>query len=401
MSGVNRDHVVDILPAFVNGTLDRISLQRADEHLDTCESCRTELQTWKAIGLATRALTARMPAPSPAILERVRIEINREREKAVRESFGERAILGASLRQPLGARVVARLSSARQRVSKPAWGALAAAVLIGVVVASPIGSGAASLITIFQPKQIAAVPITTAELQSLPNLNDYGTVTQPQLLQDSQQFTSVAAAGSAAGTHVLVPGALPSGIPTTATYRVVPGQTGSFTFSAAKAQASAAAKGKVLPAMPANIDGSSIEVTTSASVVTIYSKTQATTGDNSTSAPTLGPILVIAQSTTPEVKSSGVSATELENYLLEQPGISPQLTAEIRAIGDPSSTLPIPVPVDKATSHQVQVQGVTGVAMADSTGVGGGIVWQKDGSVYAVGGTLAEAQLVAVANSLH
>jgi hypothetical protein len=96
-----------------------------------------------------------------------------------------------------------------------------------------------------------------------------------------------------------------------------------------------------------------------------------------------------------------VSAAELEQYLLAQPGISPDLAAAIKAIGDPTSALPIPVPVNKASAHSISVQGVQGLAVADSTGLGGGLVWIKNGTIYGVAGTYTESQLIAFANSLH
>ena len=78
-----------------------------------------------------------------------------------------------------------------------------------------------------------------------------------------------------------------------------------------------------------------------------------------------------------------------------------QLAAQIRAIKDPSSTLPVPIPVDMATSKKVTVQGVEGIFVGDSTGLGSAVIWQKDGIVYGVAGTLTEQQVLAVANSLH
>ena len=103
----------------------------------------------------------------------------------------------------------------------------------------------------------------------------------------------------------------------------------------------------------------------------------------------------------PTVASTGASLQDLEDYLLQLPGVSPQLAAEIKSIGDPSSTLPLPIPVDRASEHSVQVQGVQGVAVGDSTGIGSVVIWEKDGIIYGVGGTLSESQVLDVASSLH
>lgn len=415
----NLDHVAEALPAYVNGTLDQASAGQVREHLLRCAACRAELATWEAIGDATQFVAARALPPTAELLDRVWNEIDRTEQPitlAGRRRGGHpgpvrlngRADRGFS-NQQWSERIMTTVRTGGRRFIRPIGGAVAAAALAGALILTPVGSYAEGFITIFQPKQIAAVPVTTSEINSLPDLADYGTLSQPAH-QKSQHVSSAAAASAASGLKVLVPGSLPSGVPTTATYEVMPGASGSFTFSAAKAKAAAAAKGQTLPPMPANIDGSSIQVTTGPAVVTLYvdenaakqAEAKAEQSDNPEAAvANLGPTLVIAQTTAPEVKSTGVSASELENYLLEQPGISPQLASAIKAVGDPSSTLPIPIPVSKASSHQVQVQGVTGLAVADSTGLGGGIVWQKNGMVYGVAGNLTESQLIAVANSLH
>ncbi|MGH2458329.1 MAG: anti-sigma factor family protein [Chloroflexota bacterium] len=423
MPANDAEHVVQRLPVYLNGTLGRSDAEQVRRHLVECARCRSAMTAWQAIGDATRVAGARLPSPSDDLLDRVWAEIDRtERPDSIGDVASRRypepvrldaRVVGDPPRQRWSERITTMVRLGGGRVSKPLWGAVAAAALAGALVLTPVGSYAQGFITIFQPKQIAAVPVSLDEMQSLPDLADYGTITQPAH-QKSQHVSSPAAASAAAKMQVLVPGALPSGVPATATYEVIPGASGSFTFSAAKARAAAAAKGKTLPTMPANIDGSSIQITTGPAVITAYvdqqkvaqAETEARQSKDESMnaaqvATTVGPMLIVGQTTAPEVKSTGVSASELESYLLAQPGISPDLANAIKSIGDPSSTLPIPIPVSKASSHSVQVQGVTGLAVADSTGLGGGIIWQKGGMVYGVAGTLTENQLIAVANSLH
>jgi hypothetical protein len=98
------------------------------------------------------------------------------------------------------------------------------------------------------------------------------------------------------------------------------------------------------------------------------------------------------------VSSSGVSLSTLESYLLSQPGISPSLAAEIRAIGDPSSTLPLPVPTGSSTTtvkvgdHQAVVYG-----LGQSAHV---VVWAASGKVFAVLGRAAVPDLLEVARQV-
>jgi hypothetical protein len=278
----------------------------------------------------------------------------------------------------------------RRRLVAPAAGLATAAALLGALTLTPAGGLAQQFITIFQPTQVTVVPITTGELQALPDLQKFGTVQAPTRVQPRTE-PDRAAAEAATSMHVLAPTSLPGGVPKNATYQVMPGQTGSFTFSAAKAAQTAAADGTALPPMPAKVDGSTIQITTGDAVLATY-------GDSASSGGL--PALVIGQMKAPRVSSSGASLKDLEDYMLKLPGVSPQLAAEIRSIGDPSSTLPIPVPVTLAHEHPVQVQGVSGAAIGDSTGIGSLLIWEKDGVIYGVGGTLSESQVLDVANSL-
>jgi hypothetical protein len=113
------------------------------------------------------------------------------------------------------------------------------------------------------------------------------------------------------------------------------------------------------------------------------------------------PSLVIGEMRAPTIASTGVTVQEMENYVLSLPGVTPGLANAIRSIGDPTKTLPIPIPAGAAQSHAVTIQGVQGVAVGDSTGLGSGVVWEKDGIIYGVAGTQTEDAILATANSLH
>jgi hypothetical protein len=265
---------------------------------------------------------------------------------------------------------------------------MAALLMVGLV-----ATGAAQgIYTIFEPKQFTAVPVTQADISALPDLSAYGTEkwdTKPQ----PHQVASAQAAEAESGLTLRQPGSLPAGIPATVQYQVQPVATASFTFSAEKARLEAAKQGKPAPVMPGNIDGSTLYVTGGPAVAQVYG------GDEKTQTM---PTLLIVQSKAPVVTSTGVTVKQLEDYLLSQPGVSPQLAAQIRAIGDPSSTLPIPIPVNMATSRSVVLDGgAGGLLVGDRTGLASAVIWQKDGMVYAVGGTLPDNEVLAIANSLR
>ena len=277
---------------------------------------------------------------------------------------------------------------------RPILGGLAAAAALVLL----IGTGVAQdLLAVFQPSTITPVPVSVADLQSLSGLDTYGTLTwttkpQPQIV------TSAAEAASVSGLAVPVVGSLPAGVSKTVTYSAMPQAVGVFTFDAAKAAAAAAAAGKTLPPMPSGMDGSTLTVTVGPAVVEVFGDLNAGSGSGTTHLNI--PQLVVAESTAPLVTSSHSSAQEIEDYLLKQPGISPALAKAIRAVGDPTKTLLIPIPIEYATSTTVQVQGVDGVALGDNTGLGAAVIWIKNGTVYGVAGTLKQDVVVDIANHL-
>lgn len=276
--------------------------------------------------------------------------------------------------------------------SRPVMGVLAAATVILALVVTGIAQG-----LFFQPQSVQVVPVSVADLQSLSGLTDFGTLTwttQPA----PQLVTSAAEAAKVSGLHVPVVGTLPNGVSTNVTYAAMPAAVGVFTFDAAKAAAAAAKAGKTLPAMPAGMDGSKLTVTVGPAVVEIYGNLNA--GAASDPSQLTLPQLVVGASSAPVVTSSGVTTQQLEDYLLSLPGVSPKLAAAIRAVKNPSTTLPIPIPIEYATSKSVTVQGVDGVAVGDNTGLGAGVIWIKSGTVYGVAGSLKQDAILAIANGL-
>jgi hypothetical protein len=293
----------------------------------------------------------------------------------------------------------------------PWAGALAAIVVLGLLIAfTPLGTVAQSFLAIFEPHEFVAIPITRSdlsELRALPDLDAYGTVREGP----RPMLATVAdgrAAALVAGLPVKVAAYVPAGIPRPAQYHVRARSTTTFTFSAARAAISASQTGKDLPPMPAGLDGSTLVASLGPVVVATYGVAPQGFGRlhgqmrfHHRGPGLQGPLLVVAQAPAPRVSSSGASVRQIEDYLLALPGVPSDLAAEIRAIGDPSTTLPIPIPVDREVAQPVTIQGVSGLGVLDDTGIGSGVVWQRDGIIYAVAGTLRAREIMAVADSLR
>ena len=255
---------------------------------------------------------------------------------------------------------------------------------------------AETLFIIFEPKQVAPVAVRTSDFAGLPDLREYGTFTvvaQPS----PRAVADAAAAARESGLAVLTPATLPAGLSAPARFSVVSSATGTFAFDEAKLQAAAAAAGRTPPPMPPAIARTTLTMSGGPAVLQTYG---AVSADPSAALTQTIPLLIV-QAKAPLVTSNGASVEELRAYLLAQPGLSPQLAAQIRAIGDPVGTLPVIVPVDLAQGKSVTVRGTKGVLIGDATGLGSAVVWLEGGVVHLVAGALAEAQVLEVANSLR
>jgi len=239
--------------------------------------------------------------------------------------------------------------------------------------------------------------VTVADMQALSQLGEYGTMTWTKQPQFQVATNAADASVIAGGLKAPVVATLPAGVSTTVTYGAMSEAEATFTFSADKAKAAAASHGKTLPALPKGMDGATLTITVGPAIGEIYGNLQqGSAGSSSLNLPQL----IVARSTAPTAKSTQVTVAQLEAYILDQPGISPELKKAIKAMGDPSTTLLIPIPVEYATSKDVTVQNVPGVALGDNTGVGSGVVWVKGGSVYVVAGSIKQNVAIDIANNL-
>jgi hypothetical protein len=175
-------------------------------------------------------------------------------------------------------------------------------------------------------------------------------------------------------------------VPAVPTYQVQPAYTVTFTFDAAKAQAAAARKGGHTQRMPPDIDGASVSIDVGAAIYTEYAS-------EGSGPPALGAVRMRP----PTVRTSGVTISRLQEYLLSQPGIAPDLASRIRSIDNPGRTFPLLVLSADGHVEPTLVQGVAGSMLKGSARYGTGLAWLKDGFVVAVYGSSPLDELEAAA----
>lgn len=359
-----------------------LALSATDQaHYDRCADCKSRFD---AIANDARATTSLLRVPDfesqPAVAlatVRARIQSN---EAARPPRWYERWL--ARWRESFNARW--------RPIARPVLAVVVAAAVLAGFTASGLVQ---SLIKVFEPTTVAPVSVSPSDLLNVGAVLDYGTIKWLPAPPTAQPVTDAASAASLSGLPVLLPSSLPTGVNGSVTYGVISKATGALTFDSARLRASAQQQHVNVGPMPASIDGSTLYVTGGPALLELWGLPSASGATSEL------PVLVIAQTRVPTVYSTGASAAQLEDYLLSQPGVPPDFAAQVRAIKDPTSTLPIPIPQGLASTSTVKVNGVNGLMV--SAGFVAGVVWVKDGVIYAVGGQLTPDQVLAIATTLH
>jgi hypothetical protein len=387
------------------------------DHYASCADCRQ-----RAMSIATEAERVSTLIAVPDLEIQTQAALSRLRNSAADQRAYQPSLL-ASVKGLF-------VSGSNRSVRPVAALALATAMMVALV-----ATGAAeNFVKVFEPQQFQAVQVNPASLRTLPDLSQFGDMKATKTPQFATA-ASLADAATQSGLKLLaVDGSsLPGRVKGAPSYVVMSPLQASFTFSATKAQAWAASHGQSLPPMPAGLDGSTLTVNAGPAVLALFGgssntiaraagtaerpkavigavrgKLPAGTADTAagSTASAFDPLsmslpdVAVVQMKSPTVTSSGASVQQIEDYLISLPGFPQDLAAQIRSIGDPTTTLPVPVPTGQQ-SHQVDIQGVKGLFVGDSTGLGSGMIWSKGGVLYAAVGTMTESEITGVAGSLH
>ncbi len=279
-----------------------------------------------------------------------------------------------------------------------------AAILVALLLLPNSAALANQLLSLFRVQQFQPVQVTKQDVQTLssrpiPTFEDMGTLQiQSDSLQTHDNLTQAQAA-QMVNFSILIPNTLPRGISDTPDFSVIDAGHATFTFSASKAHAYFVKNGYGNVNIPANLDGATFEITTSAGVVIAYGSQTVTQ-------------FMVVEVPSPVVRATGsASLQELRDVALSLPGLPPQLVAQLRQIDLNSGVVPLPIP-SGIDSQSITVHGTTGLLLTSNISTtieqlkkfpaGSAVVWQTHGIIYAVGGTVSDTnQLLNSANSLR
>ena len=372
---------------FWRAWLDEAGEAQATQHLQTCAACQAEVASLRRNASNTAAALDVLDAPdAPSLIETAAA---RQRLRARRSPHPW------NMRLPVGEGVGWRIAAS----------GIAAAVVLSVGLAvSPDGRALASqFLAQFRSQQVTPIGITPqsqAEIQrTLSQLSNYGLVRAPSYVRtgrnDSQNTVgSVAEASQRVGFALKMPdpASLPAGLSPTPRIQVIPADEIRFTFDAARARAYFQATGHPEVSLPDRFDGTTLVVAMPATALLQYGQ------GGSRQA------LMIGQAGELQVgvdSPRNVSLEELRDFLLGLPGIPADTAAQLRSITDWRTTLPIPIPTDKVNWQSTSFGGHPGLLLNDNSGVASAAVWQADGHLYGLAGSLKATDLQRVAASLR
>ena len=276
-----------------------------------------------------------------------------------------------------------------------------AAGLIALLLLPGTSALANQFLSLFRVQGFQAVQVSKQDFNghTVPDLSDLGTVQFQNGSFKTHSNLTQAQAVQMINFTLQFPGQLPQGVSGKPTFAVIDSGHGTFTFNAAKAHAYLAKQGNGNLPIPAKLDGSTYEITSSAGVEMHYAITNK-------------PSFVILEVPSPDIQATGkASLQDLRDFMLSLPNLPPHLVAQLKQINLNTGTVPLPVPSGIA-SQSITVHGTSGLLLSNgkSTTVAGvkqfpagsAVVWQSNNIIYAVGGTITDTnQLLATANSLH
>lgn len=261
-----------------------------------------------------------------------------------------------------------------------------AAVAVGAILVGGTAAAANNWFQIFKTEQVAAVNFDPSQLLSIPDLRAYGDFTTNADIHPHEVPTAQAAA-TQSGLQVPTITDLPRGVSGDPAYQVLGKTSATFTFNATRAAAAVAQAGKQLPPPPPGLDGSTVRLEAGPGVAEVWSKQGI-------------PTLVIGRAVAPTAYSTGVSFNTIRDYLVSIPGFPSDVADQLRAFSADGSTLPIPVPEDRATTEATRVNGIPATLVQTRDQSMTAVIWVDNGIVNAVAGSLGSDEVIDIAAGL-
>jgi hypothetical protein len=399
-----------LLKALLDGQLSTTWRDTVREHAAGCSACSERLARLRLDGALVHGrlqLLSGAPAPGVAYVEEY-------------PALSPRPPVGVVLAQAKQREDWRdKTTSAAWRWMRPAWprsfplaaSAAAATVVISLAFTSGGQAVAQSVFQSLRVQRVQPVAVDLSALRVLPagdahDLSRFGTYTGPK--EPQVRAASLAEAARSTGLNLRAPSNLPASLRNSRAIYVSERADFAVTYDGQKVVQAAREMGiddSALLTQLRTLDGVTVRGSVPAAAAFLYGtppsdKGAGQAGNQGKAAGSTGGQFVgflQVQSPTLSVPQS-VNVDQLRELVLKSGAVPPALANQLLAIQDWRNTLPIPVTRGKAT--QVSVDGTTGTLVTGELAVPA-LIWQKDGVLYVLAGTLSETELLDAARSLQ
>ena len=372
------------------------------DHVPGCASCAdtlAELQRNAELAAPAIALTAPADPPSPAAVTDALTRFEQRRARLAAAATATAPAL-ADVPAPIplpGRGPVARLGARARGV---AAGLVAALVLTGLLVTPGGRAAAAGFLAQFRSQRFEVVSLDPGQSSQVADVVG-GLVQTGVFTGDARQLSGLGEPEVVAGldeaarvagfaVSAVDPAALPAGVERTPQRVLVTrARETRLTFDRDRALAYLRGHGRPDARLPERYDGTQLVVQVPAAVVQQFAGRDGV------------PALLVGKAGTVGLTTEGgASLEELREVVLGLPGLPAETVAQLRAIGDWRTTLPLPVPSDQVRSRPATVDGAEAVSFADQSGRLNALLWQRGGHIWGVAGVIDSDEALDVADSL-
>ena len=372
------------------------------DHVPGCASCAdtlAELQRNAELAAPAIALTAPADLPSPAAVEDALTRFEQRRARLAAAATATAPAL-ADVPGPIplpGRGRVARLGGRARGV---AAGLVAALVLTGLLVTPGGRAAAAGFLAQFRSQRFEVVSLDPGQSSQVADVVG-GLVQTGVFTGDARQLSGFGEPEVVAGldeaarvagfaVSAVDPAALPAGVERTPQRVLVTrARETRLTFDRDRALAYLRGHGRPDARLPERYDGTQLVVQVPAAVVQQFAGRDGV------------PALLVGKAGTVGLTTEGgASLEELREVVLGLPGLPAETVAQLRAVGDWRTTLPLPVPSDQVRSRPATVDGAEAVSFADQSGRLNALLWQRGGHIWGVAGVIDSDEALDVADSL-
>jgi hypothetical protein len=372
------------------------------DHVPGCASCAdtlAELQRNAELAAPAIALTAPADPPSPAAVTDALTRFEQRRARLAAAATATAPAL-ADVPAPIplpGRGPVARLGARARGV---AAGLVAALVLTGLLVTPGGRAAAAGFLAQFRSQRFEVVSLDPGQSSQVADVVG-GLVQTGVFTGDARQLSGLGEPEVVAGldeaarvagfaVSAVDPAALPAGVERTPQRVLVTrARETRLTFDRDRALAYLRGHGRPDARLPERYDGTQLVVQVPAAVVQQFAGRDGV------------PALLVGKAGTVGLTTEGgASLEELREVVLGLPGLPAETVAQLRAVGDWRTTLPLPVPSDQVRSRPATVDGAEAVSFADQSGRLNALLWQRGGHIWGVAGVIDSDEALDVADSL-